>query len=760
MKLSPRPRAGRATRRGSALVLVALITLAVGIVSGVLLRYAATESRLNRRNVMRLEAKNAAEAALEYGAAELATRLRADQGFNTSSLVSSPIGIHSARLGSLYASGSSAPTTVAPTDIRLYVGRASDPFSHVISKNDPNNAYDPLVGQIVRSRIIRLLASAPASLPGLGTTTAYATQAFEVRDSKLFNYAIFYNLRMEFHPGAAMEVWGPVHSNEAFHLSTAASLGFFDTVTTADRFIAAGFATGKGTAGNISFPSGYDPSGNLLTTSINGHSFRTSPTGNTVTYVDSQLGDRATGHLFSEAASQIWRGNLQDRSHGIERQTPPGVLNPNDARKLIQPPDPSNSLTTEQRSIEAQKFSRKAGLYVVVDRVAPSVVGGVLGGTTTPRVTVFTNATDALAFKSSANRALWLATNSAKVVEPPSGLVTTTRRLRDNRENKTVNMVDVDIGVLRSAVTTASPTAAQAKIQNAWTGAVYVEVEDPTRGFETTSDISVASGASSGSVHGAGTGTGTATAVRLLNGRRLPTRPSASSEAGLSFVTNAPVYVAGHYNANGSFGTAASPDGSERSPDPGWDNGTPNNPADDTEVPSLVAGDSINILSANWVDAAGRPVGDGRESNLNATKGREPVATEISTVFMGGIVETNPANLTQYSGGVENYFRLHENWANSDAKTLRYRGSIVALFTSAYATARWPGTGGNFYNAPRRRWGFHDFLKNDMAPPFTPTLRTFRRLDFRDISRAEFDTLLANASYGFTLMEPAAPVED
>ena len=240
-----------------------------------------------------------------------------------------------------------------------------------------------------------------------------------------------------------------------------------------------------------------------------------------------------------------------------------------------------------------------------------------------------------------------------------------------------------------------------------------------------------------------------------MNGKQLPTLAPTSTypnrEKGLTIATNAPVFIAGNFNSNGNLGTTTASDGSERSPDPGYQNGTPTNFDDDTEVPALVAGDSINILSSAWTDSSGKPVGDGRESNLAANKGRVATDTEVSAVFMGGIVET-PSNGSGYSGGVENYPRFHESWSN---KTLRYRGSIVALYTSAYGTGRWGKD--NVYNPPSRKWGFHDFLKNGEYPPFTPTLRTFRRIDYRDITKAEYDALLADTTLGFNLMTGSTP---
>ncbi len=730
--------------------MVTLVAVCVSLIIGSLLSYALVEARINRSNVLRLEAKNAAEAALEFGAAELAVRFQSNRNFNSSSLVSNPVTTHSTRFATLFAATADSPSTVVPGSVRLHVSNTSSGISRRIDARDPDNAFDPLRGQTVSSRYVRLLATATSRAAGR-EQVAYATQALEVRDSQLFNYAIFYNLPMEFHPSPPMEVWGPVHSNENVFLTAGNTVHYYDTFTTAGRMLADVLSTtGRPGGRSIHFTNGADANGDGRpdTVSLSGHTLRISPTQTVTTHVDSDLSSRAAGHTFADTASQLWRGNAQDVSLGVERQNPPGVLTPADARKLIEPPDTSASANA---SIEAQKFSRQAGLYIVVDKVG-----------TAPRVTVFSSATDALAFKSATNRATWLTNNPTRVVTPPTGLINPNRRMRDNREEKTVNMIDIDLGKMRAALRATASTPADQKFRvgandwnyrDGWTGAVYVDVDNPNTGFTTTSDIAVASAASSSNVHGAGNGSGTATAVRLLNGKQLPSlAPTAAHprpEHGFTFATNAPVYIAGHFNANGAFGTSAAPDGSERSPDPNYQNGTPNNLDNHTEVPALVAADAINILSSAWVDSSGKPIGDGLESNLTntANKGRIAADTEISTVFMGGIVNT-PAGGGGYSGGVENYPRFHEDWGSG--RTIRYRGSIVALFNSAHATGVWGKNA--VYGAPTRRWGFHDFLKNGQYPPFTPTLRTYRRIDYRDISKAEYDALLAESANGFREM--------
>jgi hypothetical protein len=70
-----------------------------------------------------------------------------------------------------------------------------------------------------------------------------------------------------------------------------------------------------------------------------------------------------------------------------------------------------------------------------------------------------------------------------------------------------------------------------------------------------------------------------------------------------------------------------------------------------------------------------------------------------------------------YNGGLENVMRFLENW---EGITVSYRGSIIDLWKSEYATGKWvygSGSDGIFrYNAPTRDWGY-DTLYRTQSPP-------------------------------------------
>ena len=715
-----------------------------------LLRYSSAEFRLNQRNQLRFQAKNAAEAMLEYGASELMARLQLKQNFTSSELVSNKIKTAAARKGTLFATGTGTYNNVDPASLQLWASQYSDATRKIVDPSDPGNRYDPLRGQKIRALTVRMLASATSTASSI-SATQYATQSIEIRDVYLFNYAIFYNIRMEFHPGADMVISGPVHSNEDTYLSTDTSLKFLSPVTTAGLFYANGFASGRSSNhGNVYFTNGLDSNSDTIndTIGINDSGIKDS-TGVTAlgTYVDSTLATRdGASNTFSAIASQTWKGNVQDSTMGVIAQTPPAIPAgvSAQAHKMIEPPDTSSSADV---NLEAQKFSRKAGLYILQEANS---------GNAPPAPVAFTNAVDAAEYKAAPSRTTWLSNNKSKVVQLPSGLITNTRRLTDFRENKTVSTVDINLGVLRTSINSAttgaatnlkqwdstSSTYADLNLDTSvtrndaadvnWNGQVYVEIEDPNSGFKATSDVGAM-----------GEGTGSRTSVRIVNGSSVPNRKdatgSASSADGFTLATNAPVYITGDLNSPGidqgqrlnSSGVATNvgteTDATIGSPKLG-------------ESPVSIAGDAINILSnAWWNSTTKKPVGD--ETSSNSTR-PQATKTEIAAAFLTGNVES--ASNGEYSGGVENFPRFLETWGS--ATKIRYRGSMVALYNSTIATGRWSSAK---YSAPGRQWGFSSMFRDGRQPPGTPMLRTFRRVTYGDISAGQFNSLLTSTSPDF-----------
>jgi hypothetical protein len=193
-------------------------------------------------------------------------------------------------------------------------------------------------------------------------------------------------------------------------------------------------------------------------------------------------------------------------------------------------------------------------------------------------------------------------------------------------------------------------------------------------------------------------------AVRLVNGAQLPytVDPGGSGLAtgGLTVATPQPLYVKGNYNVQTNGGSA------------GASAGTTNTA---NTYPAALMGDAITILSANWLDSwtAG--------TSLSL---RLPASTTINAACLAGIVQsTNSGGNNYYSGGLENYLRLEENWSSSTVLT--FNGSLVAMFPSIYATNVWQELG-NYYNAPTRHWNFDlNFTDLNKLPPLTPMVANF-----------------------------------
>lgn len=180
-------------------------------------------------------------------------------------------------------------------------------------------------------------------------------------------------------------------------------------------------------------------------------------------------------------------------------------------------------------------------------------------------------------------------------------------------------------------------------------------------------------------------------AVRVADGQALPN--PGNSSAGFTVATPFPLYVWGDYNSQNNKGSSLGL------------NSTTNT------YPAALMGDSITILSPNWNDSV-------------TNKMPTPTSTTVNAAMLEGIVASNPNISGNYSGGVENFLRLLENWSGS---TLTYNGSIVVLFYSQYATNSWLQTG-NYYNPPTRHWAFDvNFAQTSKLPPLTPSIKAMIR---------------------------------
>jgi hypothetical protein len=242
----------------------------------------------------------------------------------------------------------------------------------------------------------------------------------------------------------------------------------------------------------------------------------------------------------------------------------------------------------------------------------------------------------------------------------------------DYREAATIQAVEIDIAKFNKWLATNTPTGGKQ-----WND---LNTTGPYSEGHNIDSIYVYNNAPSNSTF--------RPAVRVVNGQMLPTYN------GLTISTPQPLYIKGDYNTRTNIGGTIS---------------TGTNTA--YTYPAAFLADAITIISTNYNDSWGA---SGAGSTFTA---RVPSDTTVNAACLEGIVPTDPSIYYDYSGGVENFLRLLENWAGV---TLTYNGSIVVMFPSQYATGKWI-TPGTYYNAPIRNWGFdYNFTVATKMPPLSP----------------------------------------
>jgi type II secretory pathway pseudopilin PulG len=198
--------------------------------------------------------------------------------------------------------------------------------------------------------------------------------------------------------------------------------------------------------------------------------------------------------------------------------------------------------------------------------------------------------------------------------------------------------------------------------------------------------------------------------LRLVDGslNNLPVRAD-NGLGGFTVASENPVYVLGNYNSNAS--------------DPFWAN-----PATTVDIPhsaAAVIADSVTLLSSNWSDFKSM------QNSLNRA-GRGATSTYYRMAVSGGknMNFPQPAGTAQdfgTDGGVHNFLRYIEDWSGA---TLSYRGSLISLYYSQYATGVYKCCN-LVYNPPTRNYYFDNaFLNPSNLPPGTPMLQDVVNLSY------------------------------
>lgn len=254
--------------------------------------------------------------------------------------------------------------------------------------------------------------------------------------------------------------------------------------------------------------------------------------------------------------------------------------------------------------------------------------------------------------------------------------------------------------------------------------------------------------------------------VRLYNAQRLR---YGNPDLGTTFATDQAAYVMGNFNC--------------RAPSVSSDT-VPAGCGSNGKKPAAVVGDTLNVLSCDWIDSSGTgacrssmnngvneggaPYRPADERSTSARPGSMPTASQtfINAAFLAGNDNTtcpgNPGGRDCqrdfYSGGLENYPRFHETWSG---RRLWYQGSFVAIDTPKHTcftyntgltatddplfSCRTYQLNGSWlqgywymqavygYSPPPRRW-FYDVSFNDAAnlPPLSPRFVALRQRLFTE----------------------------
>lgn len=212
-------------------------------------------------------------------------------------------------------------------------------------------------------------------------------------------------------------------------------------------------------------------------------------------------------------------------------------------------------------------------------------------------------------------------------------------------------------------------------------------------------------------------------ALILRNAGRLPVYADRTDD-GFVVGCNGPVYVLGHYNADGLSST-----GSSTAADPGWD-----------EIPSIIAADAVTLLSQNYANT------DSADESVYFKESCKPkkdaTFTEFSSAVFAGVIPTRLTTSAtgtngQRMGGVHNFVRFLENWAGT---TYRNRGSLALLFESEVSTRPYfENHHPYWYRPPTRDIGYHMFFASGRSPKaWPPFMRSDRRIKVDPIRAADY----------------------
>jgi hypothetical protein len=478
-------------------------------------------------------------------------------GFNRPS-GTSPSDANQTCTGTNVGSGSFACITHTdiPTNnrtVQSYV--VEEPSNPIIIQSLPNGRFQGLSAQEFRYDVFSEAFNATSGLP-----EARLQMRFRSRLVPLFQFAAFYENDLEVFPGPNMTLSGRVHTNSNLYLGSGASLTIDGKVSAVGRifggrkyFNADGTRDCFDNSKTVRLPSQISSADNRTVTQ------RLNLTCQNAGYTDQQLA------VFNTNSQE----NVKQNVKKLEIPKPE-----------ILDPDPTNQQSNE--------YWEKSDLRVVLKLNASGVPITTLANPLGIEVQNSDGTLNAVA----TSRIL-----SASCI----GALGTSNTFKNQRENKQMRMLDVDMTKLLACVGTDN-SLVQGGLADSTEGGLVVHFS--------------VDGPNSAGINNYG--------VRVRNGKTLDSRIK-----GLTVVTNQAMYVQGDYN----------------SPDP-----------ISGKKPASFLADSLNILSNSWSDTNSSLAKSARiatDTKINAA-----FLAGVDKTQEGNL------GTTAYNGGLENYPRFHESWSN------------------------------------------------------------------------------------------------
>ncbi len=661
------------TERGDTFIVVLFLLLIAGTVIGVVCTQTASMARNANRSYQFEMAQVAANGAMEYAYAVWLKRTA-----NKHNLLSS-----TSDLALNYTPQFSTVNSVTggTTVLSCSVGIcALDKYGRQLGSG---NSPDPVIGPVWGfpgwwGRAYTYAATATV-LTSDSTVSATVRQFFTYTEVPLFQCMYFFQHDLEIYNPAQMSLYGLVHTNGNLYLSAQQSsmLNIGGNVTySGTYFSVAAYGTGSIPPGSINTDSNIGK--------LQDPNWLNSATATKVSAI-SAMGENFEA-VFSDT-NNIGNPNVSGSYHELIEPAQSGT-DPLGEKRLCNIAANSDNQTGQvgglliyitgstisANSIEITSLDPITKLPTVSDSNAYTVHIGVGTGASISNTAAFISA---LVSTSASSTAI-----SKKLANSGSSIISGTSRLFDAREGTYMNVVDINMAALQTALQNVNNFSNIIYINDSSSDTKYYTVTSTTNSY----------------THAVTTSTTTYTTentIRLLNGSTI------TGSDGLTIASYNPVYLQGDFNTGGTGNSVPS--------NVAGSSGTAYTTSTYANKPTALIADAISLLSNNWSDV----------TSTNSLSSRNPSNTTYNVALLGGYITSGTKG--DYSGGAINYPRFLEDWNDGSSPSkyyCTYYGSMVELFPSLTSTDHWvyPGSSSAYYTAPQRRFNF-DTLFSYKSPP-------------------------------------------